>query len=72
MVSQLEKIFTIPDKELQFINEFADHHVNAEDAMRLGLIVNELVTNSVKHAFANVMNPQIQITTAIDKNGKLT
>lgn len=72
LVSQLEKIFTIPDKELQFINEFADHHVNAEDAMRLGLIVNELVTNSVKHAFANVMNPQIQITTAIDKNGKLT
>jgi len=72
LVSQLEKIFTIPDKELKVISEFTDHHVNAEDAMRLGLIVNELVTNSVKHAFIHVTEPQIHITTAMDKNGKLT
>lgn len=72
LVSQLERIFAIPDKELNFICEFIDHHVNAEDAMRLGLIVNELVTNSVKHAFAHVNDPQINIATSLDSTGKLT
>ncbi|HMU02745.1 MAG TPA: sensor histidine kinase, partial [Saprospiraceae bacterium] len=71
LLSQLEMIFTIPDKELKVISEFTDHHVNAEDAMRLGLIVNELVTNSVKHAFQNVDEPLINISTSKDKDGKL-
>jgi len=72
LVSQLEKIFAIPGKELNVICDLTDHHVNAEDAMRLGLIVNELVTNSIKHAFTNVNDPQINIATKLDKAGKLT
>jgi two-component sensor histidine kinase len=72
LVSQLEKIFAIPGKELNIICDFTDHHVNAEDAMRLGLIVNELVTNSVKHAFTHVNDPQINIATKLDDTGKLT
>ena len=72
LVSQLEKIFSIPYKELNIIRELTDHHVNAEDAMRLGLIVNELVTNSVKHAFTHINEPQINISTNLDKAGKLT
>ncbi len=72
LVSKLEKIFSIPGKELKIICDFTDHHVNAEDAMRLGLIVNELITNSVKHAFIHVEEPQIHITTVLDKPGKLT
>lgn len=35
--------------------------MNGEVAMRLGLIVNELVTNSFKYAFAQQPNPQIAI-----------
>ncbi|MBK8627974.1 MAG: sensor histidine kinase [Saprospiraceae bacterium] len=57
---------------MNFICHFTDHHVNAEDAMRLGLIVNELVTNSIKHAFAHVNEPQINIATKLDNTGKLT
>jgi two-component system, sensor histidine kinase PdtaS len=72
LVSQLEKIFAIPNKELNVICDFTDHHVNAEDAMRLGLIINELVTNSIKHAFTYVNEPQINITTSLDSAGKLT
>lgn len=34
---------------------------NADFAMRLGLIINELVTNSIKHGFANQDNPRIDI-----------
>lgn len=72
LVSQLEKIFAIPGKELIIICNLIDHQVNAEDAMRLGLIVNELVTNSIKHAFAHVNEPQINIATKLDNKGKLT
>lgn len=71
LVIQLEKIFTIPDKDLSIMTDFIDYHVNADDAMRLGLIVNELITNSVKHAFIDVNNPQINIATSKDKTGKL-
>jgi len=71
LVIQLEKIFAIPDKDLSIKTDFIDYHVNADDAMRLGLIVNELITNSVKHAFIDVNNPQIKITTSKDKTGKL-
>ena len=42
-----------------------DKVVDAEDAMRIGLILNELVTNSVKHAFTQVDDPTIQIETTL-------
>jgi two-component sensor histidine kinase len=65
-------IFSLPDKELSIETDFCDYTINAEDAMRLGLIVNELVTNSVKHAFSDIENPQITISTNINSEGKLT
>jgi two-component sensor histidine kinase len=64
-------IFSIPDKELNIVTDFCDYTINAEDAMRLGLIVNELITNSVKHAFTEVKNPKITISTNINSEGKL-
>ena len=67
----LISIFSIPDKKLNISSDFCDYTINAEDAMRLGLIVNESITNSVKHAFADVENPEIKISTSINKEGKL-
>jgi two-component sensor histidine kinase len=64
-------IFSIPDKELNIETDFCDYTINAEDAMRIGLIVNESVTNSVKHAFTEVENPEIRIKTSISSEGKL-
>jgi len=63
---------TTKDKNISFETDFTDYQINAEDAMRLGLIVNELVTNSVKHAFHDVHNPTITIATALDSDSKLT
>ncbi|MEZ4908538.1 MAG: histidine kinase dimerization/phosphoacceptor domain -containing protein [Saprospiraceae bacterium] len=65
-------IFSIPGKKLNIITDFCDYNINAEDAMRLGLIVNESITNSVKHAFADVANPEIKISTSINPEGKLS
>lgn len=71
LITQLEKIFTIPGKYLNISCDLTDHHVNADDAMRLGLIVNELITNSVKHAFDQIEEPLIKISTTVDNDGKL-
>lgn len=68
----LKEIFTTKDKPIEFETNYVDFQINAEDAMRLGLIVNELVTNSVKHAFYDVKNPMIRINTSINAAGKLS
>jgi two-component sensor histidine kinase len=68
----LKEIFATKDKPIEFETNYADFQINAEDAMRLGLIVNELVTNSVKHAFNDVENPLIKISTNINTAGKLS
>ncbi len=71
LVSHLESIFAIPGKNLDVNTQLTDFNINAEDAMRLGLIVNELVTNSIKHAFDEVENPSITIQTYVNDEGKL-
>lgn len=71
VTKHLQDIFVTKEKPIAFVMEYADYQINAEDAMRLGLIVNELVTNSVKHAFGFVSQPTISIQTEIDTQGKL-
>ncbi len=71
IVQHLQNIFEIPGKSLQLETKLADLDFDAEDAMRVGLIVNELVTNSVKHAFANVDEPKIILDTTQSADGKI-
>lgn len=63
IMNHLKDIFEIENKSLTIQTHLIDKIVDAEDAMRIGLIVNELVTNSVKHAFADVDAPTILIET---------
>ncbi len=39
-----------------------DMRLDIEQAMALGLIINELVTNALKHAFNGVSDPSLQVT----------
>jgi two-component sensor histidine kinase len=71
ITSHLEEIFEFPGKELQINRTFIDYYLNAEDAMRFGLIVNELFTNTVKHAFESKDKITISISTSMTKEGKL-
>lgn len=72
IIGNLSEIFHTTEKPVRFETDLADYQINAEDAMRMGLIVNELVTNSVKHAFSQVSDPLIEIRTSVDDLGKLT
>ncbi len=65
ILSHLQNIFEIPGKTLEIHANLVDHTIDAEAAMRIGLILNELVTNSVKHAFDDVASPTIHIRTIL-------
>ncbi len=70
ILNHLHDIFELPNKSLAMDYNFIDYTIDAEDAMRIGLIINELVTNSVKYAFVDVDNPAINLETKLDE-GKL-
>lgn len=71
LIAHLEALFAHPDKKIVFQSDLSELPVNAEDAMRIGIIVNELITNSVKHAFKEVEHPVVSIRAYSDVNGKL-
>jgi len=71
ILTHLQNIFEIPGKTLTVEKHLANIDFDAEDAMRVGLVVNELVTNSVKHAFADVDTPKIILETTQSPDGKI-
>ena len=67
----LESIYTTRDRKLDIQTNFADCQFGADDAMRIGLVTNELITNSVKHAFHDSNNAIINIKTQLNPSNKL-
>lgn len=72
VLSYLEQLFGEAQRSvtLNLISDQLD--VAAEDAMRIGLIINELVTNSVKHHNTDNENIEINIKINKDPSQKLT
>jgi PAS domain S-box-containing protein len=52
LVEHLRSSCGPPDRRIDSRVDIADIHLSIDDAIPCGLIVNELVTNSLKHAFA--------------------
>lgn len=71
LTNHLHDAYSTNEKDLNIMTELSDFDIDAEDAMRIGLITNELITNSVKHAFQQTDHPEIYIHTFIDGAGKL-
>lgn len=71
IIQHLQNIFETPGKTLEIEAHLVDIPLEAEQAIRVGLILNELVTNSVKHAFANVDHPTITLQTSHSADGKI-
>lgn len=61
LVENVKQLLVMHDKELLVITKWEDKVVDGEVAMRVGLIINELMTNSYKHAFGDILEPSITI-----------
>ncbi|MDX2302873.1 MAG: sensor histidine kinase [Microscillaceae bacterium] len=57
----LEKLYGFSDKPLKIEVKAPDIEIAHKDAVYFGLIVNELVTNSLKYAFEGITQPKLVI-----------
>ena len=58
-------------KNISFEVNMSEIELDVDTAVPIGLITNELITNSIKHAFPNMQKGQILITLAKEENGLL-
>ena len=68
LAGYLYQVYKI-NKDINLIIEADSEYFNVDTAVPLGLILNELITNSLKHAFVNGKGGQILIK-FINNNGK--
>ena len=57
------------NEQIKSLINVEDVKLNIDTAIPCGLIINELVSNSLKHAFNNGINGQIEITVKKDYDG---
>ncbi|WP_282776255.1 tetratricopeptide repeat-containing sensor histidine kinase [Phaeodactylibacter xiamenensis] len=70
ITTALQRSFGSPEQPLRIHLQAPDaERVDGEAAMRIGLIVNELATNSCKHAFAEQPNPEINVALQPETEG---
>lgn len=62
LASTLLNAHTLEDQEIKLSLELESAFVEIDKAIPLGIIVNELITNSLKHAFPAHRNGEIQIS----------
>ncbi len=61
IISYLSSMYSKENQSISFETEIDDVYMNMDIAISLGLIINELVTNSLKYAFPNNVNGNISI-----------
>jgi two-component sensor histidine kinase len=57
----------LQQNEISINTNITDVEIDANDALYIGLIINELLTNSIKHAFATQDNKQINVMVSSKK-----
>ena len=62
--------YTHPKNKIQWSIHGDSHQLSLDQIIPLGLIVNELITNSIKHAFADTHEPCIKINIIAPDNKK--
>ena len=62
LVEQAHNVHRTKDLNVSIVYDIDDLSLNAETAMPCGLILNEIVTNSLKHAFVNGNGGEIGVS----------
>ncbi len=66
MMAQLARSYGAAGQGIQFQVDIAQVHLNVEQAIPCGLIINELVTNALKHAFPTGQGGTIRVAMQAD------
>lgn len=61
ILSNLDKSFSVANKKVNIKKSIEEVHLDVSVAISLGLIINEMVTNSYKHAFKQTSEGKIEI-----------
>ena len=64
----LTNSFVHKQERIVMRTEIQDLHIDVDRVIPIGLIINELVTNSIKHAFEGITNPEVTISFRQHKN----
>ncbi len=68
----LMKNYQAPTRKISLTTEMDEVHTLIDTAMPCGLVLNELLTNSLKHAFPDNQGGQISICLQRGENGQIT
>jgi len=61
LVSHQKELTTVGQAPIEFVLELEELFMDSKTATSLGMIVSELVSNSIEHAFKETASPQIKI-----------
>lgn len=61
--------YDVPHDSIEIAITGGDFHTNAKSASLLGLIINELATNSIRHGFKNMQNEKKTVTVRFSNEG---
>lgn len=68
IASNLIKVFSINDRKIELRFEMEDFTLDIDRAISMGIVINEIVTNSLKHAFRDRDEGEILIKSQIEDN----
>ncbi len=68
LIKSIFQMYTNNEKQIQFEVNVEDVKLNIETAIPCGLIINELVSNSLKHAFINRTEGKISFNMMKERN----
>ncbi|MCW8803859.1 MAG: PAS domain S-box protein [Ignavibacteriaceae bacterium] len=71
LVEYLEGTYHSPSREIEITTEIKDHYLSLDVAISCGLIINELVSNSMKYAFPQNHYGNIKVSLQPDKENNL-
>jgi len=71
LVEYLEGTYHSPSREIEITTEIKDHSLDLDVAIPCGLIINELVSNSMKYAFPQNHKGKIKVSLQTDNEENL-
>ena len=67
----LKKAFTNQESEISIQTQVANIEIDVDKMVAIGLVINELITNAINHAFKGVQNPEIHLRFIEMESGNL-